>query len=185
MPARETQAVTKRKNTPRDRKPSRVDGASLPKSGSRHRRIICQFRDRLRTHTATVATSLAVDDAHMQSNQTDGRLQESSAQANTAAGDPPLATGVLPLAIPTPARQYTDKSIEDGDTKSVYPNDDKESPNAPPLPATSLPENQRVELQDQTNFLPFRQLLLVFAGLSMAMGCPMLDQTMYVLRFSC
>lgn len=32
-------------------------------------------------------------------------------------------------------------------------------------------------LQDQTNLLPARQLLLVFSGLSMAMACSMLDQT--------
>lgn len=35
-----------------------------------------------------------------------------------------------------------------------------------------------VELQDQTNLLPVRQVLVVFAGLSMALMCSMLDQTM-------
>lgn len=43
--------------------------------------------------------------------------------------------------------------------------------------AKSVPDPPAVELQDQTNFLPLKQLLIVFAGLSMAMGCSMLDQS--------
>ena len=33
-------------------------------------------------------------------------------------------------------------------------------------------------LEDQTNFLPTRQVILVFLGLSIALACSMLDQTM-------
>lgn len=36
----------------------------------------------------------------------------------------------------------------------------------------------KVELQDQTNLLPFKQVLIVFLGLSMALFACMLDQTM-------
>ena len=32
-------------------------------------------------------------------------------------------------------------------------------------------------LQDQTNLLPVKQILIIFSGLSMAMICAMLDQT--------
>lgn len=34
------------------------------------------------------------------------------------------------------------------------------------------------ELEDQTNFLPTRQVIMVFLGLSIALACSMLDQTM-------
>ena len=33
-------------------------------------------------------------------------------------------------------------------------------------------------LDDQTNFLPTRQVIMVFMGLSIALACSMLDQTM-------
>lgn len=36
----------------------------------------------------------------------------------------------------------------------------------------------KFELQDQTNLLPFKQLVLVFIGLSAALFCSLLDQTM-------
>lgn len=35
-----------------------------------------------------------------------------------------------------------------------------------------------VELQDQTNLLPVKQVIVVFAGLSAALFCSLLDQTM-------
>lgn len=35
-------------------------------------------------------------------------------------------------------------------------------------------------LDDQTNFLPTKQVIMVFLGLSIALACSMLDQTMYV-----
>ena len=35
-------------------------------------------------------------------------------------------------------------------------------------------------LTDQTNFLPARQVFVVFCGLSVALACAFLDQTMYV-----
>lgn len=35
-------------------------------------------------------------------------------------------------------------------------------------------------LEDQTNFLPTKQVVMVFMGLSIALACSMLDQTMYV-----
>ena len=35
-------------------------------------------------------------------------------------------------------------------------------------------------LTDQTNFLPTRQVIMVFCGLSVALACSFLDQTMYV-----
>lgn len=34
-------------------------------------------------------------------------------------------------------------------------------------------------LDDQTNFLPTKQVIMVFLGLSIALACSMLDQTMY------
>lgn len=34
------------------------------------------------------------------------------------------------------------------------------------------------ELTDQTNFLPTRQVIIVFSGLSVALACAFLDQTM-------
>ena len=34
-------------------------------------------------------------------------------------------------------------------------------------------------LTDQTNFLPTRQVIIVFCGLSVALACAFLDQTMY------
>ena len=37
-------------------------------------------------------------------------------------------------------------------------------------------------LTDQTNFLPTKQVIMVFLGLSVALACSFLDQTMYVLQ---
>ena len=37
------------------------------------------------------------------------------------------------------------------------------------------------ELQDQTNLLPIKQVIFVFLGLTCALLCSLLDQTMYVL----
>jgi hypothetical protein len=42
-------------------------------------------------------------------------------------------------------------------------------------------KRKKLELQDQTNLLPVRQVLVVFVGLSMALFCSLLDQTMSVL----
>ena len=39
-------------------------------------------------------------------------------------------------------------------------------------------KKDKFELQDQTNLLPFKQLVLVFVGLSAALFCSLLDQTM-------
>lgn len=39
-------------------------------------------------------------------------------------------------------------------------------------------KRQKLILQDQTNLLPVRQVLVVFVGLSMALFCSLLDQTM-------
>ncbi|KAJ5223824.1 hypothetical protein N7468_008366 [Penicillium chermesinum] len=39
------------------------------------------------------------------------------------------------------------------------------------------PVNERTQLQDQTNLLPFKQVLVVFVGLSCALFCALLDQT--------
>lgn len=39
-------------------------------------------------------------------------------------------------------------------------------------------KRKTVELQDQTNLLPVRQVIVVFAGLSAALFCSLLDQTM-------
>jgi hypothetical protein len=39
-------------------------------------------------------------------------------------------------------------------------------------------KRKKLELQDQTNLLPHRQVLIVFAGLSMALFCSSLNQTM-------
>lgn len=44
---------------------------------------------------------------------------------------------------------------------------------------------KEVELQDQTNLLPVRQVIVVFAGLSAALFCSLLDQTMYVSHLIC
>lgn len=38
--------------------------------------------------------------------------------------------------------------------------------------------NAKVELQDQTNLLPFRQVIIVCSGLTCALFCSLLDQTM-------
>lgn len=38
-------------------------------------------------------------------------------------------------------------------------------------------EDEEFVLQDQTNLLPAKQILIIFSGLSMAMICAMLDQT--------
>jgi hypothetical protein len=37
-------------------------------------------------------------------------------------------------------------------------------------------------LQDQTNLLPVKQVILVFVGLTCALFCSLIDQTMYVVR---
>jgi hypothetical protein len=39
-------------------------------------------------------------------------------------------------------------------------------------------KRKTVELQDQTNLLPVKQVIVVFAGLSAALFCSLLDQTM-------
>ena len=110
----------------------------------------------------------------------------SKGRRNDTAPFDPVAEGAMPPVVPTPQRRSTDISLAKSDIKDLDHDGHGRQVSANPLPPTAAkPSNTRVELQDQTNFLPFRQLLLVFAGLSMAMGCPMLDQTMYVLRFSC
>lgn len=42
----------------------------------------------------------------------------------------------------------------------------------------SPPTDDKTTLQDQTNILPMKQLILVFVGLSCALFCSLLDQTM-------
>jgi hypothetical protein len=39
-------------------------------------------------------------------------------------------------------------------------------------------KKKQLELQDQTNLLPVKQVITVFVGLSMALFCSLLDQTM-------
>jgi CRISPR/Cas system CMR subunit Cmr4 (Cas7 group RAMP superfamily) len=39
-------------------------------------------------------------------------------------------------------------------------------------------EKKKVEVQDQTNLLPVRQIIFVFVGLTCAIFCSLLDQTM-------
>jgi hypothetical protein len=48
--------------------------------------------------------------------------------------------------------------------------------------AESTTDKAEFQLQDQTNLLPFKQLVMVFVGLSAALFCSLLDQTMFVLR---
>lgn len=43
---------------------------------------------------------------------------------------------------------------------------------------SSKPGKKEVELQDQTNLLPIRQVMMVFCGLTAALFCSLLDQTM-------
>ena len=43
---------------------------------------------------------------------------------------------------------------------------------------TKSKKKKEVELQDQTNLLPLRQVMLVFTGLTCALFCSLLDQTM-------
>lgn len=45
-------------------------------------------------------------------------------------------------------------------------------------PSEKRKGRKEVELQDQTNLLPVRQVIVVFAGLSSALFCSLLDQTM-------
>ena len=70
---------------------------------------------------------------------------------------------VVRLAMTGSSRLETEKEIAKSDLAGAQASPDI------PIPG--------VELQDQTNFLPLKQLLIVFAGLSMAMGCSMLDQS--------
>ncbi|KAJ5814831.1 hypothetical protein N7474_006608 [Penicillium riverlandense] len=44
-------------------------------------------------------------------------------------------------------------------------------------PPSAPTDNEKMKLQDQTNLLPMKQLLVVFAGLSCALFCSLLDQT--------
>ncbi|KAJ5606312.1 hypothetical protein N7510_009093 [Penicillium lagena] len=44
-------------------------------------------------------------------------------------------------------------------------------------PPSAPSDNEKTKLQDQTNLLPMKQLLVVFAGLSCALFCSLLDQT--------
>lgn len=39
-------------------------------------------------------------------------------------------------------------------------------------------EKKKFELQDQTNLLPVKQIMLIFMGLNCALFCSLLDQTM-------
>ena len=54
------------------------------------------------------------------------------------------------------------------------------SPSEKNSPAEKLPQDGPAPegLDDQTNFLPSRQVIMVFLGLSIALSCAMLDQTM-------
>lgn len=45
-------------------------------------------------------------------------------------------------------------------------------------PQEKTDEVQANGLQDQTNFLPTRQVIIVFLGLSVALACAFLEQTM-------
>ena len=55
--------------------------------------------------------------------------------------------------------------------------DSASSNDLPKEPTENVPHG----LTDQTNFLPTKQVITVFMGLSVALACSFLDQTMYVL----
>ena len=60
-------------------------------------------------------------------------------------------------------------NTDEQDTKHEIESDVKDVKTQPPEPATSTSE--KIKLQDQTNLLPLKQLLIVFAGLSCALFC--------------
>lgn len=55
---------------------------------------------------------------------------------------------------------------------------DLEAQDGEPTESGKGKKRKTVELQDQTNLLPVRQVIVVFAGLSAALFCSLLDQTM-------
>ena len=54
------------------------------------------------------------------------------------------------------------------------------SPHAPKAAQKIVDTPPPEGLEDQTNFLPTKQVIMVFMGLSIALACSMLDQTMCV-----
>lgn len=79
----------------------------------------------------------------------------------------------------------TERPVSDGGSASKENMGEGESNEEKAADVEAQEEGQpgrrkKLVLQDQTNLLPARQVIIVFAGLSMALFCSLLDQTMYV-----
>jgi hypothetical protein len=85
--------------------------------------------------------------------------------APTAMDPAPFATASPSLnRVPTLVAQLQHNSIDAPPEKS---------------PVSGRPDEP--VLTDQTNFLPTRQVIYIFCGLALGLGCTFLDQTMWVL----
>ncbi|GAK68325.1 MFS general substrate transporter [Moesziomyces antarcticus] len=88
-----------------------------------------------------------------------------------------------PTAMPTsssppipPAHASSTHSLERTTSHDDHHHDDDDT-TAAPTPESATEHRVKVALQDQTNFLPRKQVILVFAGLSAALLVALLDQS--------
>ena len=94
---------------------------------------------------------------------TDELVDDTATVVGVAAASQPVDVSALSSTAPTSGDDVAMKSSSKG---------------------TSSPEGPSPHgLTDQTNFLPTRQVITVFLGLSVALACAFLDQTVYVFEY--
>lgn len=94
-------------------------------------------------------------------------------KASSVIDEPPddvTVVGVVAASLPM-------DDLEGQPAAPVTKNDSGDGANQQSSPGEASPAG----LTDQTNFLPTKQVITVFLGLSVALACAFLDQTMYVL----
>lgn len=87
-----------------------------------------------------------------------------------------LGEGTQPvsrMATPNTSSTSSDHGVKDAGAEGPDESKDVEAQTV-----VEQGKRKKLELQDQTNLLPHRQVLIVFAGLSMALFCSSLNQTM-------
>lgn len=97
------------------------------------------------------------------------------AAQNTSVDEPPddaTVVGVL-------AFQPADDLAPDSGAAETSKRDDDAKASKDEQEEKVATESSPHGLTDQTNFLPTRQVIMVFCGLSVALACSFLDQTMY------
>lgn len=107
-------------------------------------------------------------------------LESPSSLASTA----DITTVETQPKVITPQHDFKEESATwESDNKKDHEKSESDSNQSSVIETQQ--DNSKGDLQDQTNLLPMKQLFIVFAGLSSAMFCAMLNQTMFLNRLSC